>query len=156
MKCTVLLCAAERGILLPYGTTVRNSSTVLHIYIPYIYSILYTYSTRYTEFQYMYLMRILPFCTDPHTRSRSLHFSDRMWGEDELCTPPTHTPLESQFSQLSGDVWVDMVLTSSVPSNSRQKARATVIPPISARCLNTLTTPIYSCLNPVQSTGLGY
>ena len=58
-----------------------------------------------------------------------------------LCTISTHIPLESLSPHLSADVWVDMVLTSSVPSNSRQKARATVIPPISARCLNTLTIP---------------
>ena len=53
---------------------------------------------------------------------KSLDFTHQMRGEDELCTPSTHISLESPKSQLFIDVWVDMVLTSPVPSNSRQTA----------------------------------
>ena len=52
-------------------------------------------------------------------RTRSLHFIDRMCGQDELCTPSTHTSIEASRSAVFSDVWVDMVLTPSVPSNSR-------------------------------------
>ena len=43
-------------------------------------------------------------------------------GKDEMYTPSTHTFSETRRAQLSVDIWVEGVLSSSVPSNSRFSA----------------------------------
>ena len=61
-------------------------------------------------------------------------------GRDELCTPSTHTSIEASRSALSSDICVDVVLTSSVPSNLRKNASGRNQPSIFPRSESTLKT----------------
>ena len=65
----------------------------------------------------------------------------------------THTSLESLRSQLSIDVWVDMVQKSSVPSNSRSTASGLIIPYKTVRNDNTSNTPTVAMHGEDQFSG---
>ena len=62
------------------------------------------------------------------TLRRTLHFTRRTEGQDEIYGMPTRTSLKSKRSLLPIDVQVDMVQKTSVPSNSRSTASGLIIP----------------------------